>query len=369
MFIRGIQLYQFKNYSRQELSFDKKVNCLVGENGVGKTNFLDAIYYTCISKSYFNNKEARNILFDCEFFRIDARIEEEGELKKLSLLYANGSKKELAIDEVKYERLSEHVGRFPVIIITPDDNQLILGGSEDRRRFMDVLLSQMDRQYLHYLQIYNRQLTQRNAALKRFAEMGHFDRAMLKAYEVPMAEATAYITEKRKELIASIEPLFQKLYAQISNEKELVSLKYSSDVYRVDMLEVFEQNLNIDRNIRRTSFGLHRDDMLFEMDGYQVKRFSSQGQQKSFLIALKLAQTELLEKISGKKPILLLDDIFDKLDEHRGKHLLEFILNPDFGQVFISDTSRDRIEKQFAGNLDQVEIFNVEKGKIYAEER
>ncbi|MEX0812478.1 MAG: DNA replication/repair protein RecF [Chitinophagales bacterium] len=366
MFIQTISLCQFKNYLKADIAFDKKVNCFVGENGAGKTNLLDAIYYTCISKSYFNNKEAGNILFEKDFFRIDAHIQDSDEQKALRLLYANGRKKELSIDQVKYEKLSEHVGRFPVVIITPDDNQLILGGSEDRRRFMDALLSQMDSKYLQYLQIYNRQLTQRNALLKRFAENGRFERQMLKAYEIPMAEAATYIAEKRKELIELIVPQFHELYAKISGEKEHVSLSYASEVYGKDMLELFEQNLSIDRNIRRSSEGVHRDDMEFEMNGQKVKRFASQGQQKSYLIALKLAQVALLEKISKKKPLLLLDDIFDKLDDQRGRHLLEFILNPDFGQVFISDTSRERIEKQFAGNLDNIAIFKVENGNVYA---
>lgn len=367
MFIRSISLNQFKNYLKENISFNKKVNCFVGENGAGKTNLLDAIYYTCISKSYFNSKEINNIQFSCNFFRIDALIQEGVENRNLRLLCVAGSKKELSVDGIKYDKLAEHVGRFPVIIITPDDNQLILGSSEDRRRFMDALLSQMDQRYLQFLQIYNRQLLQRNALLKRFAEQRNFNREMLKAYEVPMAEAANYISAKRKELIEMLLPDFNKLYAQISGEKENVQLIYSSEVYGKDMLEIFEDNLSVDRAMRRSSMGVHRDDILFEMDDNEVKRFSSQGQQKSFLIALKLSPAKLLEQISGKKPLLLLDDIFDKLDEQRAGHLLEFILNPNFAQVFISDTSKERIEKQFEGHTDALSIFKIENGEIHAE--
>lgn len=369
MFIRSISLHQFKNYNKAEISFNKKVNCFVGENGAGKTNLLDALYYTCISKSYFNTREVDNILFERDFFKIDTILEENNEHIQIRVLYAESRKKELSVDDIKYDKLSEHVGKYPVVIITPDDNQLILGGSDERRRFLDTLISQMDSKYLRALQVYNRQLMQRNALLKRFADQGGYDRKILKAYEVPMAESATYIAEQRHQLIEQLQSQFGELYARISGEKEEVKLNYLSEVFGKDVLKLFEDNLQIDKSIRRTSEGVHRDDMEFEMNGQKVKRFASQGQQKSFLIALKLAQVALLEKISGKKPLLLLDDIFDKLDEQRGRQLLEFILNPDFGQVFISDTSRERIEKQFAANISEIAIFKVENGKVYAEAR
>lgn len=364
MLLKQLSLVNFKNYEKVLLPFQRKVNCFAGPNGAGKTNLLDAIYYLCITKSYFNHLDLNNVNHQQGFFRLEGILDTDEQTHLIKCLLTRDRRKEFYLDDVKYEKLSEHVGAFPVVIITPDDGTLITGASDERRRFLDAFISQMDREYLKHLQNFNRLLQQRNAALKRFAEQRHFDATLIKTYDEEMAPAGQYIFEKRKAVLDEFKPLFTEFYKTISGDKEAVALEYDSELHEHSMAAIFVANHQEDSFARRTTGGIHRDDIMFTLNGHVVKRFGSQGQQKSFLISLILAQYQLLKQHKGVNPLLLLDDIFDKLDAQRCANLLQFITNDDFGQVFITDTHRERIEEIFKDKLSQIAIFEVSDAAI-----
>ncbi len=364
MHLSSLTILQYKNYTKLKVAFGKQMVCFTGHNGAGKTNLLDAIYYCCMSKSYFHSTDQHNIQHGLDFFRLDAGIELAGEHLDLKCVYQLGKRKDLQVNESPYERLSDHVGRFPVVIVTPDDNILINGGSEERRRFLDMTASQIDRPYLEALQAYTRIVTQRNALLKKALETGRLDKAMLGVYDEELAVHAQLLHQKRNGFIEEITPDFNSIYAAISGEREQVSLAYSSPLNDSTLSEILTKNIERDRAMGRTSSGVHRDDLELTMDGHTVRRFGSQGQQKSFLIALKLAQYQLLFRHKGVKPFLLLDDIFDKLDAGRSARLLHHISDESFGQIFITDTQRARIEAVFTGHPNPPEIFEVEGGAI-----
>ncbi|MDX2003441.1 MAG: DNA replication and repair protein RecF [Chitinophagales bacterium] len=360
MFLRSLSLVNFKNYRKAAYHFDQRIVCFTGLNGMGKTNLLDAIYTLCLSKSYFSSTEAQNILHGEDFFRLDAKIERQKEEHTLKCVYQKGKRKELEKDGLKYEKLTEHVGQFPVVIITPDDNQLINGGSEERRRFLDSLLSQLDNQYLYNLQAYLKLIEQRNSFLKRMAEQAYFDASLLATYDGQLEPFAMYIFKSRKEIIQELEPVFNQLYQMLCDAREQVKLAYKSDLLDAPLPELLLGAREIDRLLKRTNKGVHRDDMLFEINDFGAKQFGSQGQQKSFLIAMKLAQYHLLRQQKGIKPLLLLDDIFDKLDAERCANLLGHIQGQDYGQIFITDTQRERLEKLFP-DTSQVAFYEVKQ--------
>lgn len=364
MQLSSLAILQFKNHTKLKLSFSKQVVCFTGHNGAGKTNLLDAIYYCCMSKSYFHSTDQHNIQHGLDFFRLDARFENDGETQELKCVYQLGKRKDLQLNETPYERLSDHVGRFPVVIITPDDNILINGGSEERRRLLDMTASQIDRQYLDALQAYTRILTQRNALLKKALETGRLDKSMLGIYDEELTVHANIIHQKRKGFIEELTPNFNSVYAAISGEREQVGIAYISPLNDRPLGDILKQNFERDSAMGRTSSGIHRDDLELEMDGHTVRRFGSQGQQKSFLIALKLAQYQLIYRHKGSKPFLLLDDIFDKLDAGRSARLLHHISDESFGQIFITDTQRSRIEAIFAEHPTQPQILEVENGSV-----
>ncbi len=344
MFLKEVHLLNFKNYKDKSLSFSPKINCFVGNNGVGKTNILDAIYYLSFCKSFSNPVDKNNIHHDEIFFMVEGKYESELGEDKILCSVKKGSKKIVKRNEKEYEKLSHHIGKIPLVMISPYDRNLIVDGGEYRRKFMDAVISQTDKSYLNSLMGYNKTLSQRNALLKYFLQNQAFDKDQLDVYNSILSKTGQEIFEKRSTFIEELNPLISKYYAAISSDAESIQLLYDSKLKECNLDILLDQALDKDMRLQHTSVGIHRDDLLFNMNGHPIKRFGSQGQQKSFLIALRLAQFELLKRLTKKKPILLLDDIFDKLDELRVEELIKLVNLEYFGQIFITDTHVDRIE-------------------------
>ncbi|CAN5525500.1 DNA replication and repair protein RecF [soil metagenome] len=345
--LSNITLTQFKNYDFSSFSFNEKVIGICGLNGQGKTNLLDAIYYLCFTKSYFSRSDAFNTTFDKDGFRLEAAYKTELGDEKLVCIYRGLGKKELYLNDVQYEKFSMHIGHFPCVIIAPDDIQLITGGSEERRRFIDTVLSQMDGNYLQQLIIYTKVLQQRNSLLKRFAELGKTDWPLLEVLDEQLIQPGNYIYKKRHEFNLQLIPLVQKFYNQIADNDEVVTLNYESQLNNQTFESILNQVRQKDFLLQRSNGGIHKDDLLIQLNGQVFKNIASQGQRKSLLFALKLAEFELLKINKGFAPLLLLDDVFEKLDDIRMQNLLNWVCNENEGQVFITDTHKDRLEKAF----------------------
>ena len=359
MYLQKISLVNFKNIESQTFSFEKKINCFVGNNGVGKTNVLDAIYYLSFAKSYFNPVAVQNIKHQQDFFVVEGEYLVNNRSEKIICSLKKGQKKVLKRNGKIYERFSDHIGQFPLVIISPADRDLIIEGSETRRKFIDGVISQQDKQYLKALISYNKVLGQRNALLKFFAANRTFDELNLSVYNEQLILYGTQIYEKRKEFLKEFVPIFNEKYQIISNDKEHVSLHYKSQLEDLSFEELLKRNLEKDKILQYTSVGVHKDDLSFEIATYPVKKFGSQGQQKSYLIALKLAQFEFIKRQSNITPILLLDDIFDKLDEHRVAQIIELVNKDEFGQIFITDTHFERTETVVKQSNKPYEIFNL----------
>ncbi|MDI9257198.1 MULTISPECIES: DNA replication/repair protein RecF [Flavobacterium] len=359
MFLKRISVLNYKSFSDITFEFDAKINCFVGKNGIGKTNILDAVYHLAYGKSYFNPLAVQNIKHGEDFFVIDGTFEKNNRSEQILCSLKKGQKKILKRNGKLYEKFSEHVGFIPLVIISPADTDLILEGSETRRKFMDSVISQSDSQYLQQLIQYQKTLSQRNALLKYFSLNHVFEKDTLSIYNEQLNQLGHFIFEKRKNFIAEFIPIFQKYHAAVTNAAETVQLVYQSDLFEKDMLTLLEETLNKDRILQYTSAGVHKDDLSFEIENYPIKKFGSQGQQKSFLIALKLAQFDFVKKQSGEKPILLFDDIFDKLDEFRVSKIVEMVNNEEFGQLFISDTHPERTENIVKSTHQSYKIFNL----------
>ena len=359
MYLQKISLVNFKNIESQTFSFEKKINCFVGNNGVGKTNVLDAIYYLSFAKSYFNPVAVQNIKHQQDFFVVEGEYLVNNRSEKIICSLKKGQKKVLKRNGKIYERFSDHIGQFPLVIISPADRDLIIEGSETRRKFIDGVISQQDKQYLKALISYNKVLGQRNALLKFFAANRTFDELNLSVYNEQLILYGTQIYEKRKEFLKEFVPIFNEKYQIISNDKEHVLLHYKSQLEDLSFEELLKRNLEKDKILQYTSVGVHKDDLSFEIGTYPVKKFGSQGQQKSYLIALKLAQFEFIKRQSNITPILLLDDIFDKLDEHRVAQIIELVNKDEFGQIFITDTHFERTETVVKQSNKPYEIFNL----------
>lgn len=342
--ISQIKLSNYKNYTFGTFEFSENLNFIVGNNGVGKTNLLDAIYYTCLTKSYLTSTDIMATNFDSAFFRIESSILLDSDNQLLEIKYLKQEKKEVFLNKYKMEKQAEFVGKFPCVIITPDDNQLILGNSEQRRKFMDATIAQFSSEYLSNLITYNKILVQRNALLKSFYENRTFDKNLLEVYNEKLIGCGKLIFEYRKSFLAQFLPIFQLAYKQIFDGQEHVSITYESDLLNNEYESVISESLQHDRNAQRTTKGIHTDDLRFELNGYPVKKTGSQGQQKTFLLSLKLAQYELLKTQKQLYPLLLLDDIFDKLDSNRIRRIFELLHSNHFGQVFITDTNEVAIK-------------------------
>ncbi len=369
MFLTKITLLNFKNHESRSVSFQKKINCIIGNNGVGKTNLLDAIYYLCLTKSYFNSTDQQNIQFGKDFFRLEGKLTRNNELFDIVYKLAANKRKELIVNDTPLPKLSDHIGNFPAIIISPDDSQLILGSSEERRRFLDNTISQVNHEYLDQLIAYNKLLAQRNAALKRFAETRQVDRQLIETYDQQLIGLGNKIYEARKIVIGKLYPIFQRYYKQLSFEREAVSFVYNSQLNDTPFNELLKRSFDRDVMLQRTDVGIHKDDIEFFLtpigadakpdSSVKIKRFGSQGQQKSFIISIKFAQYDFIRRNKEFKPFLLIDDIFDKLDNDRSQKLVELIAGEDFGQVFLTDTDDVHINEVLKGKEKLFDIIRV----------
>jgi len=344
MILQKLSLFNYKNFDSQEFEFDPKINCFVGKNGVGKTNVLDAVYHLSFGKSYFNPITTQNIRHGEDFFVVEGTYEKSDRAEKIVVSAKKGQKKIIKRNGKAYDKFSEHIGFLPLVIISPSDRDLIIEGSDTRRKFMDGVISQGDAQYLQTLIKYNKVLAQRNSLLKYFALNHTFNQDTLDIYNGQMNEFGAVIFEKRAAFIEEFLPIFLNRYKVISSEGEKVDLVYRSQLHDSDLLSLLTDNIQKDKITQYTNFGIHKDDLVFEIDGHPIKKFGSQGQQKSYLIALKLAQFDFIKAQNKVNPILLLDDIFDKLDADRVGQIITLVDNENFGQLFITDTHATRTE-------------------------
>ncbi|NJB72275.1 DNA replication and repair protein RecF [Saonia flava] len=359
MFLKKLSLINYKNFDSQNFEFDTKINCFVGNNGVGKTNALDAIYHLSFGKSYFNPVATQNIKHGADFFVVDGEFEKNNREEKIICSLKRGMKKVIKRNGKAYEKFSEHIGFLPLVIISPADRDLIMEGSDTRRKFMDGVISQSDQNYLKDLISYNKVLTQRNSLLKYFVANQTFDKTTLEVYNEQLNTYGTKIFKKRAAFLETFIPIFKEQYATISGENEIVSLSYETKLLHTDLKSLLEQSIDKDRALQYTSVGVHKDDLDFKIEDHAIKKFGSQGQQKSFLIALKLAQFNFIKEQAQTTPILILDDIFDKLDENRVAHIVSLVDNEHFGQIFISDTHPDRTENVVKNIHQSYKIFKL----------
>lgn len=359
MILKSLSLLNYKNFESQSFEFNDRINCFVGNNGVGKTNVLDAIYHLSFGKSYFNPIASQNIKHHESFFVINGDYEKDGKTEKIAVSLKKGQKKVIKRNNKVYDRFSDHIGFLPLVIISPADRDLIIEGSTTRRKFIDSVISQSDKNYLDHLINYNKILVQRNSLLKYFALNNTFNADTLDIYNKQLDTYGQVIFEKREVFLETFIPIFKERYKAISNGNEPVNLIYNSDLKEDKLESLLKTNINKDKALQYTSVGIHKDDLVFEIDNHPIKKFGSQGQQKSFLIALKLAQFDFIKAQSGVNPILLLDDIFDKLDENRVSQIIKLVDNENFGQLFISDTHAERTEQTVKQVHQSYEIFKL----------
>jgi len=358
MILEKLSLINYKNIQTATLELSPKINCLIGQNGVGKTNVLDAIYYLSFCHSANNPIDSQVIRHGEEFFMIEG----DYTTVKISCALKRGSKKHFKKDRKEYKRLSEHIGLIPIVMVSPSDTLLIEGGSEERRRLMDMVISQYDRSYLDALNRYNKALQQRNTMLKAEEEP---DMEIMSLWEEQMALAGEQIYKKRNQFVSEMVPIFQRFYETISGNREQVTLNYVSHCQRGPLLEVIQRDRFKDRAVGYSLHGIHRDDLEFSLGGHQMKREGSQGQNKTFVISLKLAQFDFLKRTNAQTtPILLLDDIFDKLDAQRVEQIVSLVAGNEFGQIFITDTNREHLDQILSASSHDYRIFFVENGEI-----
>ena len=364
MWLQKLSLINFKNYSEAELNLSAAVNAFTGNNGAGKTNLLDAIHYLSLCKSYFNPIDGQQIKHQHDFFMVQGVFDKDGKEEIIACGLKRGQKKQFKRNKKDYQRLADHIGLFPLVMISPNDISIIIEGSEERRRFIDNVISQTDPNYLDELISYNRSLQNRNALLKQIADSGRYDPDLLAIYDEQLILSGNRIFLKRRAFMELFTEIFNIHYRYLSAEAETVEMQYDSPLLRAGFSESIKQSLERDRALERTTVGIHKDDLIFTIGGMPLKKFGSQGQQKSFLIALKLAQYTFLQQQKGFKPLLLLDDIFDKLDESRTRKLMKMVSDEDFGQIFITDTSRGRIESVFNEIPISISIFDIDRGEL-----
>jgi len=359
LILKSLSLLNYKNFDSKSFIFNAKINCIVGNNGIGKTNVLDAIYHLSFGKSYFNPVATQNIKHDEDFFVINGDYDKDDKTEKVGISLKRGQKKVIKRNGKAYEKFSEHIGFLPLVIISPADRDLITEGSNTRRKFIDSVISQSDKTYLNHLINYNKILAQRNALLKYFALNHTFNNDTLEVYNAQLTEYGAPIFEKRDAFLKVFIPIFKSRYLAISNGNESVDLIYESHLFEDDLTTLLRASINKDKALQYTSIGIHKDDLHFNIEDYPIKKFGSQGQQKSFLIALKLAQFDFIKAQSGVNPILLLDDIFDKLDEQRVAQIIKLVDDENFGQLFISDTHAERTENAVKQVHQSYEVFKL----------
>lgn len=363
MILENISIINYKNIKGVNLDLSPKINCLIGHNGVGKTNFLDAIYYLSFCRSANNPIDSQIIMHDENFFMLEGNYRtEQGDIENIYCGMKRGTKKHFKRNKKEYKRLSQHIGLVPLIYVSPSDSSLIERGSEERRRLMDVVISQYDHSYIELLSNYNKALQQRNALLKMEEEP---DSSLLDIWEQEMARNGELLFQKRLAFVDELVPVFQQIYQQISGQREIVSLRYISHCQRGPLLDVIQRDRFKDRAVGYSLHGVHRDDLEMLIGDFQMKREGSQGQNKTFVLALKLAQFDFLRRTSSTTtPLLLLDDIFDKLDAQRVESIVQLVSGDNFGQIFITDTNRDHLDKILSKSDGEYKIFTVEGGDI-----
>jgi len=366
MYLQQLSVINFKNYAGAELTFSEGVNVFTGNNGAGKTNLMDAIHYLSLCKSYFNPVDSQQIKQDEDFFIITGSFNKNGSQEAVACSVKRNQKKQFKRNKKDYPRLADHIGLFPLVMVSPYDISIIIEGSEERRKFIDNVISQTDNSYLDELILYNKVLINRNALLKLIADTARYDPNLLDVLDEQLTVSGNRIFEKRKSFMGSFTEIFNKHYQYLSDNAEQVELIYESQLLQDDIASLLKKSIEKDRALERTTCGIHKDDLLFAIHGMPMKKFGSQGQQKSFLIALKLAQYSFLDQQNGFKPILLLDDIFDKLDNLRVTQLMQMISNHNFGQVFITDTNVNRVKNIFSEIGVEIRLFKVKGGEIDA---
>jgi DNA replication and repair protein RecF len=345
--LHKITITHFKNYEFNSFVFSENVIGICGLNGKGKTNLLDAIYYCCFTKSYFSGTDTLNINFEKDGFRLEALFDKQGVDQKVVCINRGPARKELFLNDIPYEKFSKHIGLLPVVMIAPDDIEVITGSSEERRKFIDTVLSQVDADYLQELITYNKILQQRNSLLKKMEDDRSSSMTVLEILDQQLIPHGKIIHKKRNDFLKALIPLVQRFYEQISNKAETVSLGYISQLNENSFENLLQQYRSKDLLLQRSNAGVHKDDISFILNGQVFKNIASQGQRKSLLFALKLAEFELLKTDKGFAPLLLLDDVFEKLDDQRMGQLLHWVCNENKGKVFITDTHRDRLEEAF----------------------
>ncbi|MCR5643602.1 MAG: DNA replication/repair protein RecF [Prevotella sp.] len=357
MILEKLSILNYKNIAEATLELSPKMNCLIGQNGVGKTNVLDAVYYLSFCRSSNNPIDSQVIRHGQDFFMLEGVYEGEIEEEVISCAMKRGMKKHFRRNKKEYKRLSEHIGLITIVMVSPNDTLLIDGSSEERRRFMDVVISQQDRSYIEELNRYNKALQQRNTLLKQEQSP---DPDVMAILEEQMAHSGEAIYRRRAKLVEQMVPLFQQYYERISGGHEQVSLNYVSHCQRGPLLEVIQRDRWKDQAIGYSLHGIHRDDLEMQIDGHPMRREGSQGQLKTYVTSLKLAQFKVL----GGKPILLLDDIFDKLDAERVEQIVKLVADDEFGQIFITDTNREHLDQILSASSHDYRIFHVKDGEI-----
>ena len=367
MILKRISILNYKNLEQVELDFSPKMNCFIGQNGMGKTNLLDAVYYLSFCKSTCNPIDSQNIRHNQDFFVVQGSyLTETGDVEDIYCGLKRRQKKQFKRNKKEYTRLSDHIGFIPLVMVSPADSELISGGSEERRRFMDVVISQYDREYLSALIRYNKALSQRNTLLKAEVEP---DDELMNVWEEMMAAAGEVVFRKRSEFIGEFIPTFQSFYSYISQGQELVNLSYESHAMQGNLLQLIRESRQRDRIMGYSLKGIHKDDLVMQLAEYPIKREGSQGQNKTYLIALKLAQFDFLRRTGSRTtPLLLLDDIFDKLDASRVEQIVKLVSGDKFGQIFITDTNRDHLDKILKKVEGEYKVFGVEQGMVFERE-
>lgn len=360
MRLKKLLLINFKNLPQAEITLADGINCFVGDNGAGKTNILDAVHYLSMSKSAFTMTDGQSVHHGEEFFVTEGSyLTDTGAMELVNCSFSRKGGKVLKRNGKEYERIADHVGGFPVVISSPRDTELIMDAAEERRRYLNSFISQLDRAYLVSMMRYNTVLAERNKFLKMSS-----DEAMLQIYDMQLAEHGTRVYERRKEIIERMQPMVAEYYSTLSEDREQVEMVYRSELEQMPLSEVLLRNRERDIVNQFTTAGVHRDDIIFRIGGYPLRKYGSQGQQKSFLIALKLAQYRLLAEATGEKPILLLDDLFDKLDLGRVEKLLTIVGGDDFGQILITDCNKLRLESTLERADKEYSLFMVEGGDV-----
>lgn len=360
MYLKKLVLINFKNIAQAEIALSERLNCFVGDNGAGKTNVLDAVYYLSMSKSALTMTDGQSVRHGEDFFVVEGTYAgDSGSNDTVNCSFLRRSGKVLKLNGKEYDRMADHVGRFPVVMVSPQDSVLITDAAEERRRYLNAFLSQLDRDYLASLMRYNAVLAERNRFLKSSS-----DEQMLQIYDMQLADHAARIYERRRDIIERMRPLVAEFYRQLSDDREQVEIEYRSELASASMGELLLASRERDIVNGFTTSGVHRDDMSLRIGGYPLRKYGSQGQQKSFLMSLKLAQYRILAEVCGERPLLLLDDLFDKLDTSRVENLLTLVAGDDFGQIFITDCNRSRLETILSRAGEKYALFMVEGGDI-----